>query len=83
MTHRCSFCSNSYNTDKNDKSINERIFGVDNSGSNRSNLMNWIVPSTSVNQRMRRIEEILDSIPYFFGSMLDDNKLQRRLLLEL
>ncbi|CAG9531774.1 unnamed protein product [Cercopithifilaria johnstoni] len=45
--------------------------------------MDWIVPSTSVNQRMRRIEEILDSIPYFFNSMLDDNNLQRRLLVEL
>ncbi|EJW83949.1 hypothetical protein WUBG_05138, partial [Wuchereria bancrofti] len=45
--------------------------------------MNWIIPSTSVNQRMRRIEEILDSIPYFFSSMLDDNNLQRRLLVQL
>ncbi|MCP9258286.1 hypothetical protein DINM_002789 [Dirofilaria immitis] len=45
--------------------------------------MSWIVPSTNVNQRMRHIEEILDSIPYFFNSMLDDSNLQKQLLVEL
>lgn len=45
-------------------------------------IMNWKTPSTSVNQRMRRIEEILDAIPYFFGSMLDDVDLQTQLLAE-
>lgn len=70
-------------TNKNDKSLNEKVLDADNNGSSTSSLMEWIVPSTSVNQRMRRIEEILDSIPYFFNSMLDDNNLQKRLLVEL
>uniref|UniRef100_A0AAF5PP68 Protein kinase domain-containing protein n=1 Tax=Wuchereria bancrofti TaxID=6293 RepID=A0AAF5PP68_WUCBA len=74
----------SYDTKNNDKSTNESIVdNVDNDENHASNLMNWIIPSTSVNQRMRRIEEILDSIPYFFSSMLDDNNLQRRLLVQL
>uniref|UniRef100_A0A8R1TZ64 Protein kinase domain-containing protein n=1 Tax=Onchocerca volvulus TaxID=6282 RepID=A0A8R1TZ64_ONCVO len=68
---------------KNDISLNEKIIDAENNGYSTSNLMNWIVPSTSVNQRMRHIEEILDSIPYFFGSMLDDNNLQAQLLVEL
>uniref|UniRef100_A0A158Q8H0 Protein kinase domain-containing protein n=1 Tax=Elaeophora elaphi TaxID=1147741 RepID=A0A158Q8H0_9BILA len=75
--------SKPHSTDKNDASPNEMIIGADRSESSANNLMDWIVPSTSVNQRMRRIEEILDSIPYFFSSMLDDNNLQRRLLVEL
>lgn len=54
----------------------------DKAGSSTSNLIDWLKPSTSLNQRMRRIEEILDSIPYFFDSMLDDNNLQTRLLVE-
>ncbi|KAL4003406.1 Protein tyrosine kinase family protein [Acanthocheilonema viteae] len=73
----------SHNTSKNDTSPDEMIIGADKSGNYTNNLMDLIVPSTSVNQRMRRTEEILDSIPYFFNSMLDDNNLQRRLLVEL
>lgn len=63
-------------------SLNEMVTDGDRCESGTSNLMDLIMPSTTVNQRMRRIQEILDSIPYFFNSMLDDNNLQRRLLVE-
>lgn len=65
------------------KQMNQGSSEVESSQCNASNLMNLIVPSTSINHRMRRIEEILDRIPYFYGSMLDDSNLQRRLLIEL
>ncbi|VDN06257.1 unnamed protein product [Thelazia callipaeda] len=47
-----------------------------------SDLMSWAVPTTNVNYRMRRIQEMLARIPYFFGSLLDDDDLQTQLLAE-
>uniref|UniRef100_A0A915Q3M4 Protein kinase domain-containing protein n=1 Tax=Setaria digitata TaxID=48799 RepID=A0A915Q3M4_9BILA len=50
---------------------------------NMSNTMNLLMPSTDANQRMRHISIILHSLPYFFNSMLDDDNLEKQLLVEL
>uniref|UniRef100_A0A9J2PLX0 Protein kinase domain-containing protein n=1 Tax=Ascaris lumbricoides TaxID=6252 RepID=A0A9J2PLX0_ASCLU len=45
-----------------------------------SSVLSWT--STARHIRRRQIDEILDSLPFFFGSMLDDPDLQTQLLAE-
>ncbi|VDM50475.1 unnamed protein product [Toxocara canis] len=45
-----------------------------------SSILSWA--STSRRIRNRKIDELLDSLPFFFGSMLDDPDLQTQLLAE-